>query len=162
MGQVHNGPSEDPEHASTSLFGSARTDEFQRPSRIICRDGFLLNPNELRNTDLPYTEAKTEVVIDRITSAAMPRTFERVPAGAKFGVNIVINIFDEDKFKDQLQTLTFKSLQLLQDDYLGGSGSRGSGQVKFKITSVIERPSSFYHGDGGEKDITSSVPQDLR
>jgi CRISPR-associated protein Csm3 len=162
MGKVENGPSEDPTHASTNLFGSARTDGLQRPSRIICRDGFLLNPDDLKNTDLPFTEAKTEVVIDRITSAAMPRSFERVPAGAKFGLNIVINIFDEDPFKDQLKTLAFKALQLVQDDYLGGSGSRGSGQVKFKITKVTERPSSFYHGDGEENDIMGSVPQDLR
>lgn len=162
MGKVENGPSEEPAHQTTNLFGSARTDGQQRPSRIICRDGFLLNPDDLKNTDLPFTEAKTEVVIDRITSAAMPRSFERVPAGAKFGLNIVINIFDEDPFKDQLQTLTLKALQLVQDDYLGGSGSRGSGQVKFKITSVKERPSSFYHGDGIENDIINSVPNDLR
>lgn len=162
MGKVENGPSEDPNHASTNLFGSARTDGLQRPSRIICRDGFLLNPDDLKNTDLPFTEAKTEVVIDRITSAAMPRSFERVPAGAKFGLNLVINIFDEDPFKDQLQTLAFKALQLVQDDYLGGSGSRGSGQVKFKITKVTERTSSFYHGTGEESDVTNSVPQDLK
>lgn len=159
---IENGPSNIFSQETTNLFGSARNDEQQRPSRIICRDGFLLNPDDLKNTDLPFTEAKTEVVIDRITSAAMPRSFERVPAGAKFGLNIVINIFDEDPFKDQLQTLAFKALQLVQDDYLGGSGSRGSGQVKFKITSVTERTSSFYHGNGGESDVMSSVPQDLR
>ncbi len=162
MGKVEHGPSEDPTHQTTNLFGSARTDGQQRPSRIICRDGFLLNPDDLKNTDLPFTEAKTEVVIDRITSAAMPRSFERVPAGAKFGLNIVINIFDGDPFKDQLQTLTFKALQLVQDDYLGGAGSRGSGQVKFTITSVKERGSNFYHNEGEERDITSSVPTDLR
>jgi CRISPR-associated protein Csm3 len=162
MGQINNGPSEDHTHSSTNLFGSARTDGNQRPSRIICRDGFLLNPEDLKNTDLPFTEAKSEVVIDRITSAAMPRTFERVPAGAKFSLNLVINIFDNDVFKDQLQPLTFKALELVQDDYLGGSGSRGSGQVKFTIKSAIERPSSFYNGEGEEKDIIDSVPKDLR
>lgn len=162
IGKVDNGPSDNPEHPSTNLFGSARTDGKQRPSRIICRDGFLLNPNELQNTDLLFTEAKTEVVIDRIKSTANPRTFERVPAGAKFSLNIVINVFDDDPFRDELQTLTFKALQLVQDDYLGGSGSRGSGHVKIKINSVIERSSKFYHGDEGEQDITDSIPEDLR
>ncbi|MEA5259536.1 type III-A CRISPR-associated RAMP protein Csm3 [Arcicella aquatica] len=163
MGKVENGPSEDPTHKTTVLFGSARTDGQQRPSRIICRDGFLLNPNELKNTDLPFTEAKTEVVIDRITSAAMPRTFERVPAGAKFSLNIVINVFDDDPFRDELQTLTFKALQLVQDDYLGGSGSRGSGQVKIKIDRIIERTSEFYHGTVPQSSIQiDSIPEDLR
>ena len=148
---------------TAQLFGTARTDRHQRPSRIICRDGFLLNPDDLKGTDLPFTEAKTEVVIDRITSAAMPRTFERVPAGARFGLNIVLNIFDEDRFKDELLKLTYKALQLVQDDYIGGSGSRGSGQVKFKITNVVERPATFYHGTGSENPLDlATVPKDLR
>jgi CRISPR-associated protein Csm3 len=163
MGKVENGPDENPDHESTLLFGTARTDDRQRPSRIICRDGYLLNPEDLKGTELPYTEAKTEVVIDRITSQAMPRTFERVPAGAKFALNIVVNIFDEDKFKDQFKELTYKALQLLQDDYLGGSGSRGNGQVKFKIYSVVERSNNFYHGQEEEKNVDmNTVPKDLR
>lgn len=165
MGKVKNGPGDNPDHQTTVLFGSARGDDRQRPSRIICRDGFLLNPDDLKGTELPFTEAKTEVVIDRITSAAMPRTFERVPAGARFGLNIVVNVFDEDKFKDELGTLTYKALQLLQDDYLGGAGSRGNGQVKIRITSVKERTSEFYQGKGEEKTLTleeAKVPQDLR
>lgn len=165
MGKVENGPGENPDHQTTVLFGSARGDERQRPSRIICRDGFLLNPDDLKGTELPFTEAKTEVVIDRITSAAMPRTFERVPAGARFGLNIVVNIFDEDKYRDELRSLTYKALQLLQDDYLGGSGSRGNGQVKIRIQSVTERTSEFYQGKGSEKEMTldeANVPKDLR
>ena len=39
-------------------------------------------------TDLPFTEAKTEVSIDRVTSAANPRQIERVPAGAAFGPRV--------------------------------------------------------------------------
>lgn len=166
MGKVKNGPGENPDHQTTVLFGSARGDDRQRPSRIICRDGFLLNPNDLKGTELPFTEAKTEVVIDRITSMAMPRTFERVPAGARFGLNIVVNVFDDDKFKDELRSLTYKALQLLQDDYLGGSGSRGNGQVKIRIKSVTERTSAFYQGTDKEETKLSlddaKVPQDLR
>ncbi len=165
MGKVKNGPSQEPTEKPTQLFGSARTDDAQRPSRIICRDGFLLNPEDLTDTDLLYTEAKTEVVIDRITSAAMPRSFERVPAGARFGLNLVLNVFEEKQnnlSEKELIELTFKSLQLVQDDYLGGSGSRGSGQVKFKILKVIKRTSEFYHGQEPEVDITEIVPSELR
>ena len=33
----------------------------------------------------------------------------------------------------------FIALSLVQDDYVGGHGSRGSGQIEFDITEVIER-----------------------
>lgn len=161
---VKNTPSDDPKHLSVQLFGNARggdkIDE-QRPSRVIVRDCKLKNHEKLEkaDTDLPYTEAKTEVVIDRITAGASPRTFERVPAGAIFELSLVLNVFKNDE--DYLPQL-FNCLRLVQDDYIGGSGSRGYGQVKFKITKVTERPSSFYHGDGEENDIMGSVPQDLR
>lgn len=164
MGKVENGPDNTPGRITSLLFGTANNDtEKQRPSRIIVRDGDLLNPEKLTNTDLPFTEAKTEVVIDRITSAAMPRTFERVPAGAEFRLDIVLNIFEGEKEAELIEH-TFRGLQMVQDDYLGGSGSRGSGQVKFRIEKVTERSSDFYHGQGEEKDITGSspIPDQLR
>ncbi len=166
MGNVKYGPSDNPEHITTVLFGSASTDENQRPSRIIFRDGKLINGEIFSGkTDLPFTESKTEVVIDRITSAAMPRTFERVPAGAKFELDIVLNIFQGDrKPENELLTHTLRGLQMLQDDYLGGSGSRGSGRVKFKIHSIIERAVNYYHsGDQmAEKVLDDAIPSDLK
>lgn len=171
---VKNTPSSNPNHLSVQLFGNARGGdkiEEQRPSRVIVRDGKLLNHLELEKakTDLPYTEAKTEVVIDRITSGATPRTFERVPAGAFFEMNIVLNVFQDDK--DYLPQL-FSCLQLVQDDYLGGSGSRGYGQVKFRIISVTERASEYYNGESKVQKVLSktenkdkfetTVPKDLR
>jgi CRISPR-associated protein Csm3 len=164
MGNVHYGPDDNFEHISAKLFGSTNKDtEKQRPSRIIVRDGKLLNPEKLQNTELPFTESKTEVIIDRITSAAMPRQFERVPAGAEFDLNIVLNIFEKDNEKELIEHV-FKGLQLVQDDYLGGSGSRGSGQVKFKVEKVIQRTAEFYHGKNNEEDITEkcNLPKDLK
>lgn len=161
MGQVYNGPSQDPDKVTTLLFGSAINGQEkarQRPSRIIVRDGYLTNGDILKNTDLPFTESKTEVVIDRVTSAAMPRTFERVPAGAIFKLDLVLNIMDDENFgEDKLREQTFRALEMVQDDYLGGSGSRGSGQVEFTINSVVERSSEYYQGKGEENDITEEV-----
>lgn len=170
MGKVKHGPSDDINHITALLFGTANSKriERQRPSRILFSDGKLINGDEFRDqTDLPYTESKTEVVIDRITAAAMPRTFERVPAGAKFELRIVLNIFEHDNFPEtELLTHTFKGLLLLQDDYLGGSGSRGSGRVKFKITKVEERSSEYYHSgseeDGNDITLTCNLPKDLQ
>src|SRR5690606_15357641 len=105
-GDVEFGPSKHGEAAE--LFGNAifsdkakRTnkesgkEEKQRPSRLIVRDCELLNADYLLGkTDMPYTEGKTEVVIDRIKSSANPRQIERVPAGAEFGLNMVLNIWE--------------------------------------------------------------------
>ncbi|MDX5347594.1 MAG: type III-A CRISPR-associated RAMP protein Csm3 [Hymenobacteraceae bacterium] len=168
MGKVENGPDNTPGRITSLLFGTANNEvDKQRPSRIIVRDGQLQNAEFLLkfNTDLPFTEAKTEVVIDRITSAAMPRTFERVPAGAEFNLSLVLNIFEDDKQEKELLEHTLRALLMVQDDYLGGSGSRGSGQVKFEIEKVTERPASFYHGDNqAEKDITkdAQIPDALK
>lgn len=168
-GDIKNGPNnEDLNFKSPNIFGTARSDHKQRTSRIIVRDAKLLTPESaFSNTDLPYTESKTEVVIDRITSKAMPRQLERVPAGAEFELNIVLNVFEniheEELSKDELLSITFHALMLVQDDYLGGSGSRGSGQVKFEITRVVERNAAFYRGEELEKDISkdSKIPAEL-
>ena len=85
------------------------------------------------NTDLPFTESKTEVNIDRITAKANPRTFERVPAGALFKLEMVLNIFEGEN-EDDLKNTLKQGITLLHDDYLGGNGSRGYGQVEIKIT----------------------------
>jgi CRISPR-associated protein Csm3 len=154
MGQVKNGPTMNPDHLSAKLFGTASNDERQRPSRVFVRDGELLSDEAIFvNTDLPFTETKTEVVIDRITSKAMPRQLERVPAGARFRLDMVLNVFSEDDQEELINGL-FQALKLVQDDYLGGSGSRGSGKVSFKIEKLSERTMEFYAAaDKAETDL---------
>ncbi len=163
MGAIESGPVEDQKYLSARLFGNAvrRQDEKQRPSRIIVRDAYLTSEQSkgdfFKNTDLPFTEVKTEVVIDRVTARAMPRQLERVPAGAKFDFQLVLNIHNEDQ-EAELVNNTFAALQLVQNDYIGGSGSRGSGQVSFQITGVKERSRTFYLGTGEEeKDVTNDL-----
>ena len=150
MGQVKNGASQDSSTASAKLFGTAKNDDRQRPSKLIVRDAKMLSTDEeFANTDLPYTESKTEVVIDRITAKATPRQIERVPAGARFELDLVLNVYDEDIKQDQLSTL-FRALKLVEDDYIGGSGSRGYGQIKFDIKTVIEKEMEKYFEDDYE------------
>jgi CRISPR-associated protein Csm3 len=134
MGKVEYVGSDDVKYISTRLFGNSKGDETQRPSRLIVRDCDLIEESfEGKELNLPYAEAKTEVVIDRITAQAMPRTLERVPAGAKFKMEMILNLFDyngivddEKEYKDAID----KAIKLLENDYLGGNGSRGYGQVK--------------------------------
>ena len=82
-----------------------------------------------------FTEIKTEVSIDRLTSQANPRNFERVPAGAKFGLNLVLNVHKDDDQDANLQLL-FDGLELVAADYLGGQGTRGYGAVRITVSSV--------------------------
>lgn len=141
------GPSQDPKSKSGMLFGTAGKENDQKhPSRVIFRDAPLIVNNDggeygpegidFSHTDLPYTESKTEVSIDRVTSAANPRTFERVPAGAKFRFEMVLNVF-EGEDKEMMDSLLNEAMALLENDYLGGNGSRGYGQVKFEVTEKV-------------------------
>lgn len=84
------------------------------------------------NTDLPYTELKSEAAIDRVTSAAVPRTMERVPAGTEFGpCEIALFIYEGDDPARGLDWLV-AGLELLEADALGSSTARGSGRIAFR------------------------------
>ncbi len=139
-GESENGkPSNNPNSKSGKLFGISGDNDNSRPSRIIVRDAELISDeSKFENTDLPFTESKTEVCIDRITSKANPRTFERVPAGAEFGLNIILNIF-EGEDENELKTILKNAIRLIEDDYLGGHGSRGYGQIKILLDEPIEK-----------------------
>lgn len=161
-GQIQYGVSEDPKSLSCRLFGTSTNDQNQHPSYLIVRDANLISDDDFfKNTDVPYAEVKTEVTIDRITSKAMPRTMERVPAGAEFRLNLVLNIMSthsEQEEKELVQSV-FDGLTLIEDDYIGGSGSRGYGQVKFYIEELIERTSDFYKNQSTETGYTLvSIP----
>lgn len=121
--------------------------EFNLPTRLIVRDVSLTaeSREHLRKakTDLPFTEVKTEVSIDRVTSQANPRNIERVPAGAVFGpMQLVYSIYQPQDI--EWLAVLIDGMELLQDDYLGGSGSRGSGKIEFQNLSVTLKRSSEY------------------
>lgn len=132
------------------------------PTRLTVRDGDLLNEDKLaeaKNTDMYCTEIKTEVNIDRLTSAANPRNFERVPAGAEFRLNLALDIYNVDmtdgnKRADEFVKLIKQGLLLVEDDYLGGHGTRGYGQVEFHIDWVKERTADDYRN--GETNLQDS------
>jgi len=154
------GPTANPQHIAAQLFGYT-TNQHKQPSRIIVRDAELRNPDKLKNTELLYTEVKAENTIDRVTAAANPRFFERVPKGAEFSMEIIINVFDNDKNKNIFLSTVFDCLKLVQDDYLGGGGSRGNGMVKFVIQSIVERTADYYTTDKQvpEKSLNDQIPQ---
>lgn len=123
-----------------NLYGRATGDKDNIPSRVIVRDANMSKASSelLKNseyTDMPFTEVKTEVVIDRVTSAAMPRQLERVPAGTEFDFSLALNVFEGDD-EEKLLNYVKIGLKLMEDDYLGGKGSRGSGQVEIDWDNI--------------------------
>ena len=81
--------------------------------------------------EMELSEAKYENVINRQKGTAEhPRQTERVPAGVKFDYDIRVKILDEDN-KQEILEMIKKGFELIENDYLGGSGSRGYGRVRF-------------------------------
>ena len=122
-----------------NLFGYASNNQ---PSKLIVRDAYLTTDSIEKlvaaSLDMPYTENKYENTIDRVNGKAEhPRQSERVPAGAEFEVEMVINVWDDDN-ADKLKQLLQQGIALIENDYLGGSGSRGYGQVKFGELNFVE------------------------
>ena len=109
------------------------------PTRLIVRDAFLTEESKAELKDKIeagslFAEIKHEVMIDRnkgTASRAGPRPVERVPAGAEFQLELVLRVFEADDEQKMLGTIE-EGFDLLQMDYLGGSGSRGYGKVEIE------------------------------
>lgn len=114
------------------LFGCAKKDKLKN-SRLIFSDMVMDKDNweKLKKLGLQsQTEAKFENTISRMTSEANPRQIERVVRGATFPLQLIYNVENEDEIIEDI-TLLKEGMTLLSYDYLGGSGSRGYGKVKF-------------------------------
>lgn len=113
------------------LFGDSASESKFGFTRISVGDCFVSS----ECNDLKLSEAKYENIIDRKSGTAQhPRQSERVPAGIKFDYDIRIKILDDDD-ESALKGLVTRGLELLEMDYLGGSGSRGYGRVEFSNKS---------------------------
>ena len=112
------------------LFGSPSS---VRASRLQFADCFVSNAAEMRRVGI--TEVKAENGIDRSSSVANPRFIERVSRGTEFDVKIVYDIADDSQVLEDFRLLA-KGMKLLQLDYLGGHGTRGSGRVSLKDFTV--------------------------
>lgn len=129
------------------LFGSTEQKKLHsenQPSKIIVRDAYLTEESvrmlmDCTNLDMPYTENKFENTINRVEGVAKnPRQTERVPAGALFDAEFIINVWDSDGDGQMLLELFKEGLSLIENDYIGGSGSRGYGQIKFGELCITE------------------------
>lgn len=115
------------------LFGNIKNGKSEhKNSRLLFSDMILSNMDELKQMDIhSATEVKFENSINRLTAVANPRQIERVIRGSEFDLDIIYNVEDETQIKEDFQAIK-DGLTLLEYDYLGGSGSRGYGKVKFE------------------------------
>ncbi len=115
------------------LFGSSTPVHGARAQFADC---FIINYEQMKHVGL--TEAKFENAIRRSDSVANPRQIERVIPGVKFGVRITYNVEDSAQTQEDLQLLAY-GMKILQMDYLGGHGSRGSGRVSFRNFKITDQ-----------------------
>ena len=122
------------------LFGSKQTKTDKRLGRLQFCDAFLTDEskNELskKQLDLPYTEIKFENSINPISLVANPRQIERAVKGSKYEVVINYTLQSEDEVIEDFKNIA-KGFKLLQLDYIGGSGTRGYGRIRFNKIEII-------------------------
>jgi CRISPR-associated protein Csm3 len=115
-------------------------DANDSPTRLIFRDIFLKDEfkgdykDKYDNGQL-QTEIKTEIKIDRKKGTAEGgalRTTERIPPDTEFIGELLVR-YDNDKELEHIENTIKHSIALLNNDYLGGSGSRGYGAVEVKL-----------------------------
>jgi CRISPR-associated protein Csm3 len=123
------------------LFGSY-VDNFDKRSfgRLLLRDSHLSDESsatlESVDNESLYVEIKTENRIDRARGVAEhPRQSERLPAGAIMNMEMVYNAWGKSKISDDLQNLEM-ALRFVEDEYIGGCGSRGYGKVEFTLEQL--------------------------
>lgn len=123
------------------LFGSSEKDKIRR-ARLKFNDIKLSNLAELETFNVSSTEVKFENTINRKTAVANPRQIERVIAGSKFDFEIFYNLDDIKEVEKDFENIK-QGFDLLEFDYLGGHGTRGSGRIAFENLSVITAVGNF-------------------
>ena len=148
--------------ALARIFGPASDDRkvhaVAGPTRLIVRDAFLTvdsKRNLQRNLgEGSFTEVKTENALDRVTSEANPRPLERVPAGSVFALSMIVDKFEPNDH--HLIQHLLSAMSLLESSYLGGGGSRGSGQIQFNEVQIVWRSVKNY--EDGTPGVALNLP----
>lgn len=131
----HSNGADDP---VTRVFGGPASGQHATgPTRLLVRDARL--PEEFRQALLtgsrPVVEIKFENSVNRLTAEAAGRPVERVVPGVRFAFEMMYRVFDtgDGGQRDEalLKEAVLTGLALVEQDCLGGSGSRGYGSVRF-------------------------------
>ncbi|MBX9567474.1 MAG: type III-A CRISPR-associated RAMP protein Csm3 [Candidatus Obscuribacterales bacterium] len=143
------------------LFG-AKVDAFEKKAagRIMIRDAHLTDESALAlesvDTDSLYVEIKTENRIDRARGVAEhPRQSERLPAGAVLDFEIVYSAWEKNDTIDDLHNIEV-AMRFVEDEYIGGSGTRGYGKVEFNVLNVAYKSVDHYRSNEEGMNLSSS------
>ena len=139
--------------AIKTIFGDT---SIEGHTRLLVRDAFLDEAkfktdiyDEYGETDMEqeYSDVKCENTIDRKTGTAQhPRQLERVPIGAIFNFEMIYDAYDDGQKDTHLRKI-ITAMRLLQNDYIGGNGSRGYGQIRFEAVTFTEKTVEHYEKD---------------
>ena len=128
------GPGNDPSRITTKIFGSMA--EGTTPTRVVFKDCYLTPEYAKKFTDGEWDiELKMENTIDRISGGVRKtggglRNAERVPAGVEFDFTLSLMVMTGDS-EEEFKSIIEDGVKLVELTYIGGSGSRGYGSVKF-------------------------------
>jgi len=142
------------------LFGGSAGDrKAQNPKgKLLVRDSYLISDFHL--------EDKAENSIDRVKGKTTPRHIERISRGAKFAIDMILDVYDKYNFKNKsndkyefedkkipvrdLLDMIKLGFKLLEYDYLGGSGTRGYG----KVSITLDTPQKITFKKDGSIELT--------
>lgn len=121
------------------LFGCGDARNTKEPTRLIFRDCPIVKEDEDRlramlNEGVFYSEVKDEVVMDRgkgTVAGAGPRPMDRIMANTRLHFRLTLRVLQGDN-EAEMKNALFHAFRLLEKDGLGGSVSRGYGQVRFE------------------------------
>ncbi|MBC8309303.1 MAG: type III-A CRISPR-associated RAMP protein Csm3 [Planctomycetes bacterium] len=122
---------------TAKVFGST-AEKGRGPTRLIVRDApvSIECKNAFIENGQALTEVKSENSINRLTAKANPRPMERVVPGITFDFEILFRIIDLGDGGEEDESLfndvVLLGLALLEQDALGGCGSRGCGRISLK------------------------------
>jgi CRISPR-associated protein Csm3 len=125
-----------------NTFGRGAEDSkkaMSGPTRLIVRDAYLTEDSrkalfELKARTGSDTERKYENNINRLSSEAMPRDIERIPAGMEFEFNMSYKVFEGIEGVTEgnnFENIVLRGLKALLLEGIGGGVSRGNGQIEF-------------------------------
>ena len=121
------------------LFGCGDQKKTTQPTRLLFRDCFLTEESEnvlkqaSEDSGIFYSEIKQEIRIDRKAGNAKRgglRSVERVPADTMFNIELMMRVYEGDDVEHHKKKIE-EAFGMLENDYLGGNGSRGYGKVSF-------------------------------
>jgi len=124
-----------------SIFGTAG-DKISVASKVRFRDAY---PTE----KVPETMARAGIAMDRSTGSVARKalySIEAVPAGTKFGLEIV----GENLAPEEMKMLK-AAISSAADTALGGSTSRGMGKIELNLESATVKTTKFYLGEEKEQ-----------